>query len=138
MAKKKNFTHSVHNDDIEAPPALEAGQTIARVLKATSANAWECELPSKKTLLVQLRSKLHNNVWVRRGGFVLVETYPEAEATGKVAGEIVNVVLDEKRWRKMPYWPAEFPLRTFVQDEDSEEEESNVGKLPPSDSEDDD
>ncbi|KAL2888811.1 translation initiation factor 1A/IF-1 [Ceratocystis lukuohia] len=137
MAKKKNFTHNVRDDDVEAPRTLEDGQTIARVLKATSANAWECELPSKKNILVQLQSKLHNNVWVRRGGFVLIGLYPEAEVTSKIMGEIVNVVLDEKKWRKMPYWPKEFPLRTFV-DDDSEEEESNMGKLPPSDSEDED
>lgn len=104
MAKKKNFTHNVRDDDVEAPAGLEPAQAIARVVKATSANTWECELPSKETVLVQLQAKLHNNVWVRRGGFVLVEAYPEGEATGKVAGEIVNVVLDEKKWRKMAYW----------------------------------
>ncbi|KKA28893.1 hypothetical protein TD95_004156 [Thielaviopsis punctulata] len=135
MGKKKNFTHNVRDDDIEPPTALESGQAIARVLRAPSANTWECELPSKEVVLVQLQAKLHNKVWVRRGGYVLVEAYPAGETTGRAAGEIVNVVLDEKRWRKMTYWPKEFPARAYADDDSSDEEESNMGKMPPSDSE---
>jgi len=45
-------------------------------------------------------------VWVRRGGFVLVDT--EGFTEGKVGGEIVQVIMDEKRWRKLEYWLVEF------------------------------
>jgi probable RNA-binding protein EIF1AD len=60
------------------------------------------------------------------------------ERENKLDGEIVNVVRNEKEWRKQTYWPKEFVQRiSYVADEDdSDEEESNAGKMPPSDSED--
>jgi probable RNA-binding protein EIF1AD len=54
------------------------------------------------------------------------------ERDNKLGGMIVGVVVDEKAWRKMSYWPKEFGLRTDEdEDEDDEEEDSNVGKMPP-------
>jgi probable RNA-binding protein EIF1AD len=62
------------------------------------------ELASKSELLVELPMRFRNAVWVRRGGFVLIET--EGVTEGKVGGEIVEVIMDEKTWRKLAYWLA--------------------------------
>jgi probable RNA-binding protein EIF1AD len=62
------------------------------------------ELPSKSELLVELPMRFRNAVWVRRGGFVLIAT--EGFTDGKVGGEIVQVIMDEKAWRKLEYWCA--------------------------------
>lgn len=90
---------------------------------------------------------------MKRGGFVLVD-FEAGERQNKIEGEIVNVVREEKEWRKRAYWyvdleilwgtfgggwligcrPKEFVKRVVEEDED--EEESTVGKMPPSDSED--
>ena len=48
--------------------------------------------------------RFRNAVWVRRGGFVLIKM--EAFAEGKVGGEIMDVIIDEKKWRKEGYWLA--------------------------------
>lgn len=59
------------------------------------------------------------------------------ERENKLDGEIVNVVRNEKEWRKQTYWPKEFVQRiSYADEDDSDEEESNAGKMPPSDSED--
>jgi probable RNA-binding protein EIF1AD len=43
-------------------------------------------------------------VWIKRGSFVVVDTSALADRENKLDGEIVNVVRDEKDWRKMAYW----------------------------------
>ena len=68
---------------------------------------------------------------------MLVDTAAAAERENKLDGEIVNVVRNEKEWRKEKYWPKEFVQRiSYADEDDSDEEESNVGRMPPSDSED--
>ena len=52
----------------------------------------------------------------------------------KIDGEIVNVVQEEKRWRKLNYWPAEFSKK---RDEmiDNDENKAMVSRMPSSDEE---
>jgi probable RNA-binding protein EIF1AD len=56
-----------------------------------------------------------------------------------LGGEIVNIVREEKEWRKMAYWPREFPVgrswATTAGEDDSSEEEEERGPRMPSDSE---
>jgi probable RNA-binding protein EIF1AD len=66
---------------------------------------------------------------------VVVDTQALADRDNKLHGEIVNVVRDERQWRKESYWPKEFVKRPAVMVSDSEEE-STVGKMPPSDDDD--
>lgn len=56
------------------------------------------------------------------------------ERDNKIGGEIVNVVREEKLWRKRSYWPAAFGKKRVDQTE-SNENESRVGRLPSSDEE---
>ena len=104
---------------------------IARVIGAAGKNLYNVELPSSSTLLVELEAKFRSTIWLKRGGYVVVDNSTLADRENKIDGEIVNVVRDEKTWRKASYWPKEFAKKpAFVDDE----EDSNVGKMP-SDSE---
>lgn len=59
------------------------------------------------------------------------------ERENKIDGEIVNVVREEKRWRKRGYWPEEFEKKGAKGGEsEGEDEESRVGRMPSSDEED--
>jgi len=118
------------------PDTLEEGQVIACIVKAEGNNLYSVELPSSKPVLVELPAKFRSTIWLKRGGFVVVDTTTLAERDNKLAGEIVNVVRDERRWRKERYWPREFVKKsTTTISDDDEEEESTVGKMPPSDDE---
>lgn len=97
---------------------------------------YSCSLPNKKVILVELPSRFRNAIWMKRGGYVLVDTASADVRENKIGGEIINVVRDEHLWRKEAYWPKEFPKVSAYED-DSEEESSTVGKMPPSDFEDD-
>lgn len=82
-------------------------QSVARVGKPEGNNLYTCILPNTKTVTVELAQRFRNTIWIKRGGFVLVDLTTSEEgikANSKVQGEIVNVVRDEKAWRKMPYW----------------------------------
>ncbi len=95
--------HHLHTTN-DPPSSLSPSQHIARIVKPHGNAIYTVELPSKTDLLVELPMRFRNAVWVRRGGFVLIKM--EAFAEGKVGGEIVDVIIDEKKWRKEGYWLA--------------------------------
>ena len=99
---------------------------------AAGKNLYNVELPSSDKLLVELEAKFRSKIWLKRGGFVIVDINTLADRANKIDGEIVNVVRDEKRWSKAPYWPEEFIKKALVLAD--AEDESVVGKMPPSDS----
>ncbi|KAJ4425078.1 hypothetical protein N0V82_000131 [Gnomoniopsis sp. IMI 355080] len=134
MGKPRRNIVAAAEESATPPDELTADQVIARVSKAEGNSLYTCTLPNTKTVLVELAERFRNTIWIKRGGFVLVDRTPSEERTkanSKVDGEIINVVRDEKEWRKMPYWPKEFPKFTYEADEDM-----NPRDLPPSDSED--
>jgi len=121
---------------ITPPDALSPNHVIARITKAEGKNIYAAELPDGKPVLAELEARFRSTVWIKRGSYVVVDTSALADRENKLDGEIVNVVRDEKAWRKMAYWPKEFVKKsTYV--EDSDEEESTVGKMPPTDSDED-
>ncbi|KAI8942317.1 hypothetical protein NX059_000396 [Plenodomus lindquistii] len=118
------------------PDTLPPSHHIARVVKAEGKNIYRAQLPDGKEVLAELEAKFRSTVWTRRGGFVVVDMSTMADRDNKLDGEIVNIVREEKEWRKMPYWPKEFVKKsTYI--EDSDDEESTVGKMPPADSDED-
>ncbi|KAF1993305.1 nucleic acid-binding protein [Amniculicola lignicola CBS 123094] len=126
---KRNLLATVE-DTLTPPDALGEEQAIARITKAAGKNLYHAECPGGKEVLVELESKFRSTIWIKRGSYVVVDTATLADRDNKLDGEIVNVVRDEKQWRKMTYWPAEFVKKsTYV--EDSDEDESTVGKMPP-------
>jgi probable RNA-binding protein EIF1AD len=119
------------------PDTLASSQCIARVIKAEGNNLYSVELPSAKTLLVELPARFRSTIWLKRGGFVVIDTKALADRDNKLDGEVVNVVRDERQWRKESYWPKEFVKKSAALGSDSDEA-STVGKMPPLDDEDED
>ncbi|KAL9585106.1 MAG: hypothetical protein Q9203_004389 [Teloschistes exilis] len=134
MARPKRNLLATAQETSSPPASLAQGQEIARVRKAEGKNLYSVGLPSAgaKPLLVELPSRFRSQIWIKRGGYVLVDTNAFVDRDNKLDGEIVNVVRDEKLWRKQAYWPAEFVKKPAYPD-DGDEEESNVGQMPPSD-----
>ncbi|KAI8629467.1 hypothetical protein F5Y19DRAFT_475451 [Xylariaceae sp. FL1651] len=132
MGRPKRDIRAAAEESTTPPQQLTQSQHVARVIKAEGNSLYSCSLPNQQTVLVELAARFRNTIWIKRGGYVLVDLAPFEEQTGKVEGEIVNVVREEKEWRKQSYWPKEFAKATFG---DEENEESTVGKMPPSDSE---
>ncbi|KAA6407704.1 MAG: nucleic acid-binding [Lasallia pustulata] len=126
---KRSIIATVENTS--SPPAsLEQSQAIACVLKAEGNNLYSVHLPDCTTLLVELPARFRSTIWIKRGGYVVIDTTAFDGRANKLDGEIVNVVRDEKQWRKQAYWPSEFVKKTGYPD-GSEEDLSTVGKMPP-------
>ncbi|KAL3464209.1 hypothetical protein BJX64DRAFT_286632 [Aspergillus heterothallicus] len=118
-------------DTLFPPDELLPGQEIARVIKATGNNIYLIELPSKEKALVELPSKFRSTIWMKRGSFVVIDTNSLEGRDNKLRGEIVNIVRDEKAWRKTSFWPRQFVKHPALVSDD--EDESKVGKMPSSD-----
>lgn len=112
MARPKRSIVAATAEATTPPNALEPNQSLVRVVKAEGNNLYLCHLPTKAEILLELAQRFRNTVWIKRGGYVLAQRYPEADQTGRVVGEIVNVVGDEKAWRKQPYWYVSSGLRS--------------------------
>ncbi|KAI4652612.1 uncharacterized protein J4E79_008919 [Alternaria viburni] len=136
MARPKRNVLATIDSTITPPDALAPNHAIARITKAEGKNIYAAELSDGKPVLAELEARFRSTVWIKRGSYVVIDMSALADRENKLDGEIVNVVRDEKAWRKMSYWPKEFVKKsTYVQD--SDDEESTVGKMPPSDSDED-
>ncbi|PON27085.1 hypothetical protein TGAM01_v204034 [Trichoderma gamsii] len=133
MGKPKRNVLAAAQEALSPPAELEPTQVIVRVVKPEGNNLYTCEMPNTKPVVLELAQRFRNTIWIKRGGYVLAESYPAGTQDSRAIGEIVNVVRDEKLWRKQAYWPKEFVK--VVEEFSDEESDSNVGKLPPSDDE---
>lgn len=133
MPRPKRDLHAVAQETVTPPAQLGPGQQIARVKQNAGNNLYQLELASGDVLLAELPAKFRSTIWIKRGSFVLVDTSALADRENKIGGEVVNVVREEKAWRKMAYWPGEFKSKRAVYDEESEDEGP---QMPPSESED--
>lgn len=104
MGKPKRNVLAAAEETLSPPDSLEPNQTLVRVVKPEGNNLYTCELPNKKTVLLELAQRFRNTIWIKRGGYVLAARYVEGSHESRADGEIVNVVRDEKFWRKQPYW----------------------------------
>lgn len=131
MGRPKRSVLAAATESTTPPEELTEHQFVARVGKPEGNNTYTCILPNTKTALVELAQRFRNTIWIKRGGFVVLDLTPseERKTNNRVEGEIINVVRDEKEWRKMPYWPREFPKTTYPDEEDDSR------GLPPTDSE---
>jgi len=103
-SRKSRLAPSKHHlqTSSDPPEKLTENQSIAQIAKPHGNSLYTVVIPQKSELLVELPTRFRNAVWVRRGGFVLVDT--EGYSEGKVGGQITEIVRDEKVWRKMSYW----------------------------------
>ena len=105
MAPSRRNVRLVTEETSTPPNTLSDGQALGRVTSAAGNHLFHVQLPSgSETILVELPSRFRSNVWIRRGGFVVVNTATFEGRGNKLQGEIVNVVRNEKAWRKQPYW----------------------------------
>jgi probable RNA-binding protein EIF1AD len=120
------------------PDTLSSTQSLAKVLRLAGNNLYEVCYPStsdRTPNLVELPARFRNAIWLKRGSFVVIDMEAFAERENKLGGEIVNVVREEREWRKMAYWPKgdkEFDKKvdTYGSDGSEDEEESRVGRMP--------
>lgn len=136
MPKPKRNINAVAEETLNPPSTLAPEQQIARVKQAAGNNLYHLELPNGKSLLAELPSKFRSTIWIKRGSYALVDSSSLADRDNKIDGEIINLVGDEKAWRKMSYWPKEFGVKKVAYGDDESEDEGP--KMPPSDSEDED
>ncbi|KAK5133688.1 hypothetical protein LTR08_007442 [Meristemomyces frigidus] len=132
MPKPKRDIDAVARETLTPPATLSQTQAIARLKQASGNNLYQVELPSGKTFLAELNQKFRSTIWLKRGSYILVDASGLAERENKLGGEIVNVVGDERAWRKMAYWPAEFGAKKASYGDESDDEGP---QMPPSDSE---
>ncbi|CRG83971.1 hypothetical protein PISL3812_01324 [Talaromyces islandicus] len=133
MGPPKRKVLATAEETLFPPPTLPAEHQIARVIKAAGNNLYSVEFPSKEVVLVELPARFRSTIWMRRGSYVVVDTKALDDRDNKLHGEIINVVGDEKAWRKAAFWPKEFVKQSYGGTSDSEEEDSRVGKMPSSD-----
>lgn len=101
MGRPKRSVLAAAEESLTPPVSLQPGQSVVRVVRPEGNNLYACEFPDKKPVVLELAQRFRNTIWIKRGGFVLAQRYGE---NARPAGEIVNVVRDEKLWRKQPYW----------------------------------
>ncbi len=133
MPRSKRELHAIADETTTPPDTLPSSHIIGQVKQASGKNLYQLELPSGQTILAELESRFRSTVWMKRGSFVVVDTSTQADRDNKLGGRIVNVVRDERAWRKMSWWPAEFATKKSTYDDESEDEGP---QMPPSDSED--
>jgi probable RNA-binding protein EIF1AD len=104
MPRPKRNVLATAEETLTPPPSLSETQAIACVVKATGNSLYSVKMPSGKILLVELPPRFRNTIWIKRGGYVLIDTKSSDDRDNKLNGDIVNVVRDEKEWRKEPYW----------------------------------
>ena len=86
-------------------------------------------LPDGFQALVILPARFRKQIWIRNGGFLIVEVIEDAERGGERVfnGEIVRVLLkdDEKHLRGLDggvWWPERWSVREEAEAEEEEEE----------------
>lgn len=104
MGRPRRNVRAAAEESTTPPTALTTTQSIALVMKAAGNSLYSCSLPDNKEILVELPLRFRNTIWIKRGGYVLVDTKDAQMRNNKIDGEIVNVVRDERKWRKEPYW----------------------------------
>lgn len=109
MGRPRRQLQATAEETSTPPTELQDGQAIARVKSAEGKNLYTVELASQgdanaDTLLVELPARFRSAIWIKRGGYVVIDRAAFDARHNKLGGEIVNIVRDEKQWRKESYW----------------------------------
>ena len=95
---------------VTLPPQASASDITADSVDAKPALAEELQPGSK--VLVELPPKFRNTLWIRRGGYVLVDLHAgEDRRQNKIVGTVAAVIQDVRVWRRMAYWPWPAPVQ---------------------------
>ena len=104
MAPSRRKLLAIEQETLTPPDHLAHGHRIARVLRPTGNNVYSVELNNNATVLVELPPRFRSTFWIKRGSYVVIDTTALQNRENKLAGEIVNVIRDEKAWLKAEYW----------------------------------
>ena len=110
MGRSKRAVFATVEETSTPPTILSDGEVIARIAKANGSNLWYVDVPgsvsnsSMATLLVELPARFRQTIWLKKGGYVVVNRNVFHGRDNKLGGEIVNIVREEKQWRKQSYW----------------------------------
>jgi probable RNA-binding protein EIF1AD len=146
---KSKATQRLFDSLGEPVDTLGSNEVIAKVIKARGNNLYEVEITrtdsSKLASLVRqdklttelyktlvlMPPKFRNTIFVKRGGFVVIQWYTGdgVDPESKVKGEISNIVTNKKDWQKMPYWPVEFKEQEKSYDIEISDEEDGSDDL---------
>ena len=132
MPRTKRAVEAAADEGSIPPNNLASNHSIMRISKPAGNNLYSVTPAAGEEILVEMPSRFRSAIYVKRGSFVIVDTGAFGDRTNKLGGEIVAIIRNEREWRKQAYWPSEFAKK---QVQYSDEEDSLVGKLPPSDSE---
>ncbi|KYQ56854.1 putative RNA-binding protein EIF1AD [Trachymyrmex zeteki] len=91
-------------DDMSLPTV---SQSIVRIVQARGHNLHEVVSPAGEQYIVSMPTKFRQNIWVKRGDYIVIEPIVEGK---KVKGEIVKILTkDHIKWyREQNCWPPEF------------------------------
>ncbi|XP_029170116.1 probable RNA-binding protein EIF1AD [Nylanderia fulva] len=91
-------------DDMSLPTD---SQSIVQIVQARGHNLHEVVTPSGEQFIVSMPTKFRQNIWVKRGDYIVIEPIQEGK---KVKGEIVKILTkDHIKWYKaQTCWPSEF------------------------------
>ncbi|KAG5520024.1 hypothetical protein PMAC_001100 [Pneumocystis sp. 'macacae'] len=106
MLKKK--IQKLGQITINPPDELSDSQKIACVVEIKDHDLYLCKTANGETLLAELPPRFRCKIWVRRGGFVVLNTQTFDKKECKIQAEISIVIQNEKAWRKKKYWPDIF------------------------------
>ncbi|KAG5319886.1 EIF1A protein, partial [Acromyrmex charruanus] len=73
-------------------------QSIVRIVQARGHNLHEIVTPAGEQYIVSMPTKFRQNIWVKRGDYIVIEPIVEGK---KVKGEIVKILTKN-------CWPPEF------------------------------
>lgn len=86
------------------PDELSDTQQIVRAIKATGNNIYKIQRADGEEMLAELPARFRSTFWIKRGSYLVIDTKDQEERDNKIGAEIVNLVMDEKAWRKAPFW----------------------------------
>ena len=105
MGRPRRHLQATAKETSHPPATLEDEQVIAQVRKAEGNNLYTVRLPlQQEPLLVELAAKFRSTIWIKRGSYVVIDQGAFEGRDNKLSGEIVNVVREERQWRKQAYW----------------------------------
>ncbi|KAI8471821.1 MAG: hypothetical protein J3K34DRAFT_520188 [Monoraphidium minutum] len=136
MSRRKYITQQSLTQEVQPPGPDES---IVRALGARGGNIVEVEHPDGRATLVLMPARFNKKLWVRRGGFLIIDESAEAQedASSRVTGTIVSVLYDEhvRKLQKLPgVWPPEFQAGSSkaaavaAEEEEEEEDEDDEGE----------
>ena len=115
MPRPKRDIQAVAQETVH--PTQTASQDLRplpELKQSAGNNLYHLELPTSEVILAELPARFRSTIWIKRGSFV-PGRYFCTRGSGETSSvaRFVNVVRDEKAWRKMSYWPAEFHSESF-------------------------